>query len=222
MSYRDRPEGKTLQLNAANRCVRNSPGITPRMALFIVPLVLLAACEDRPEPGSTETAATESLAPDPYDPACGQDGLLSVELYGGIRAAVDWRASELSCTGMPRPDDEGARIRLSGPMGSGDDVRTLAFILGLPSLEVGRTGAELPTNVTLIEEGTGRFFSTQDNNNCWTDVSAHESIDGEDGSLYRIEGTLYCVSPLAELNGNANVTFTELKFTGRLNWEQPE
>lgn len=222
MRYWDRPEGRILQLNAANRCARNSRDIAPGMALCIVPLVLLAACGDRPGPGPTETAVAETLAPEPYDPACGQDGLLAVELYGGIRAAIDWRADELSCTGMPRPDGEGARIRFSGPMGSGDEIRTLAFILGLPNIEVGRTGTELPTNVTLIEEGTGRFFSTQDINGCWTDIAAHEPVDGGAGSLYRVEGTLYCVSPLAELNGNANVTFTELKFTGRLNWEQPE
>ena len=222
MRYWDQPEGKTLQINATNRCAENHPGDARRMVALVVPLLLFAACEDRSAPIATETAVAETLAPEPYDPACGQEGLLSVELYGGIRVAIDWQDTELSCTGMPRPNGEGARVRMSGPIGTGEEVRTLAFILGLPSLEVGQTGAELPTNVTLIEEGTGRFFGTQENSGCWTDVTAHEPVDGEGGSLYRIEGTLYCVSPLAELNGNANVTFTELRFTGRLNWEQPE
>ncbi len=145
-----------------------------------------------------------------------------VELYGSIRASIDWRAGDLTCTGMPRPDGEGARVRLSGPLGMKGENRTLAFILGLPDLEVGQTGKELPTNVTLIEEGAGRFFGSRGTSDCWTDVRSQERVGGEDEDTYRIEGTLYCVSPLAELNGNTSVTFTELNFTGRLNWEQPE
>jgi len=187
-----------------------------------VPVALFAACGGPAAPDNTVVAVDESLAPESYEQACGQDGLPSAELYGGIRATIDWQASTLSCTGMPRPDDEGARLRMSGPIGTGEEIRTLAFILGLPGLEIGQTGTELATNVTLIEEGTGRFFGTRDSGGCWTDISAHDPIGVGGDHLYRIDGTLYCVTPLAELNGNASVTFTELNFTGRLNWEQPE
>lgn len=229
MRYWDTREGKTLQKFATDRYAGNGPGVIGRMAALLVPLALLAACENPADTIATETAvaetlAPESLAPESYEQACGQDGLLQVELYGGIRATIDWQDSDLSCAGMPRPDGEGARVRMSGPVGTEEEIRTLAFILGLPELEIGQTGAELATNVTLIEEGTGRFFGTRDSGSCWTDVSAHEPIEADDdaGNLYRIKGTLYCVSPLAELNGNASVTFTELNFIGRLNWGRPK
>ena len=224
MRYWDRPKGKTLQILATNRYARNGQGIVRRITAVIVILIASAACEGPATPGTSNAAVAESLAPESYTPSCGQGSLLFAELYGGIRATIDWQENALSCTGMPRPAGEGARIRLSGPVGTGEEIRTLVFILGLPDLEIGKTGAELATNVTLIEEGTGRFFGTQENSGCWTDVSAHEPIgaDGGDrGQSYKIEGMLYCVSPLAELNGNASVTFTELKFVGRLNWEQP-
>jgi hypothetical protein len=86
-------------------------------------------------------------------------------------------------------------------------------------LEEAQIGAELPTNVTLIEEGSGRFFATPDTNGCWTDVTEHEHIDGNSGQDYMISGSVFCMSPLAELNGFASVAFTELAFTGRVNWK---
>ena len=125
------------------------------------------------------------------------------------------------CEGMPRPGDEGARIRLSGPLPDDREAKTLTFIFGVPHLLPGVTGAELPTNVTLVEEGTGRFFGTPDTSSCWTDVTTHRPLEGSD-SEYTISGSLYCVSPLAELNGSSSVTFTELGFSGRLNWEHTE
>jgi hypothetical protein len=177
---------------------------------------LVVACKS-PAPVAAETVPAKT-----GDDACAPDGQLTVELYGSIRASIDWPPGIVTCTGMPRPDGEGARLRMSGPVDTGDELRTLAFILGLPQLKVGQTGNELPTNVTFIEEGTGRFFSSRDTSDCWTDVISQDPIGADTDRSYRIEGALYCVSPLAEVNGSNSITFTELKFIGRLNWEQPE
>lgn len=231
MRYWDKPEGKTLQIFQINRYRGNGLGVGKMTAALIVPLVLFTACEG-PAPAAAgadventtraETTGANTSAAGTNEATCGQDGQLVVELYGSVRASIDWQADVLTCTGMPRPDGEGARVRMSGPLGTGDEVRTLAFILGLPGLEVGQTGTELPTNVTLIEEGTGRFFGTRDTSGCWTDVTSQQPVGDDSDRTYRIEGMLYCVSPLAELNGSTSVTFTELKFTGRINWEQPK
>ncbi len=153
---------------------------------------------------------------------CDTAARLEVELFGGIRESVHWSAATLRCQSMPRPDGDGARLRLSGKVGEGEESRTLAFILGIPGLTAGETGTELPTNVTLIEEGAGRFFATQDTSGCWTDVERHERIRGEGAPEYRISGILYCVSPLAELNSSASVTLTDMHFASRINWESPE
>ena len=220
MRYWDKRTGKTLQKYEVNRYWRNSLRRSRAMAAFLIPWALLGAC-DGPKPIAAEKNGAETVAVETSKADCGQDGQLIVELYGVIRASINWQTEELSCTGMPRPDGEGARIRLSGRLGTDDDVRTLAFILGLPDLKVGQTGTELPTNVTLIEEGAGRFYRTRDASECWTDIASQELIGDDSDTLYRVEGTLYCVSSLGELNSSASVTFTELKFTGRINWNQP-
>jgi hypothetical protein len=123
---------------------------------------------------------------------------------------------------MPRPNGAGVRLHFAGPAQSGSAKRSLTFILAMPDLKRGETARELPTNVTLIEEGTGRFFGTQDTENCWTDIKRNEQVDDMNESEYRVRGILYCLAPLAELNGKGSVSFAELKFTGRLRWETPE
>lgn len=155
-------------------------------------------------------------------PACGSDGALVTEIYGGVRASIDWNAGTLECEGMPRPNGEGARLRFAGPLAAADGQRQLAFILGLPDLVEGETAVELPTNVTLMEEGTGRFFGTREADKCWTDIETHERLQPVESSTYRISGVLYCMAPLADLNGKSSISFADLRFTGRLDWQPAE
>ena len=113
----------------------------------------------------------------------------------------------MSCEGMRRPGNEGARLRFAGKAGGRADARYLAFILSIPDLAAGGTGSELPTRVTLIEEDAGRFFSTRDTDVCWSDIERHvsrENMGGNDASgIYSIAGLLYGVARVAELNGTA-------------------
>jgi hypothetical protein len=173
---------------------------------LVASTIALLACTD-----------TAPVASSP-EPSCGPEGALNAEIYGGIRASINWGAAELDCQGMPRPAGAGARLRFAGATGDGPDARQLAFILALPDLEQGEIASELPTNVTVIEEGAGRFFGTRGASTCWTDVAAHEKLPASSG--YRISGLLYCVAPLADVNGNASITFAELTFTGRLDWDE--
>jgi len=154
--------------------------------------------------------------------ACGSDGSLVAAIYGGVRATIDWDAGVLECQGMPRPNGEGARLRFAGPAGTADGERHLAFILRLPDLHPGETGKELPTNVTPMEEGTGRFVGTRDAVNCWTDIETPEQVEPAGSAGYRISGILYCVAPLADLNGNSNISFTDIAFTGHMTRDRPK
>lgn len=196
--------------------LRHSPGSVSTLFALAVFCLGLNACAESPSPEGPAPALADSA-----EQNCVDGGRLRVDLAGGIRASLDWQADEMVCEGMPRPEDAGARMRLSGPVRNDGDAKTLTFIFGLPHLAAGVTGAELPTNITLVEEGTGRFFGTPDTSSCWTDVTTHRLIEGSE-SDYVIGGSLFCVSPLPELNGSASVTFTELKFTGRLNWDHAE
>lgn len=176
-------------------------------------LCLLGACQP---PQATEQVNVAPIR------LCGDDGQLATELFGALQVELDWQADVLECAGMPRPEGKGARLRFAGPAMHGSANRSLAFILAMPDIKRGESDNELPTNVTMIEEGTGRFFATADTHSCWTDIERHERDDETNAASYRISGVLYCVAPLAELNGNASVTLTELRFTGRLNWAPPD
>ena len=169
----------------------------------------LAACSDTPEP-----AALPALLPAPPEASgCGERGYLRTSFYGEFSGPIDWSADDIDCEGMPRPQGEGARLRFAGK--SNDFA--LAIIVALPDLERGATARELGSNVTVIEEGSGRFFSTSGLENCWTDVVEQQALD-DTANVYLIEGTLYCIAPLAEINGDSSVTVRELQFGGLLDW----
>jgi len=142
-------------------------------------------------------------------------GQLQTELYGAVTAQIDWSVSDLECAGMPRPNGQGARLRFAGTVGV--DERRIAIIIAIPDLRREKTGNELSSNVTLIEEGSGRFFSTLDLGNCLTDITALDELD-DSGDRYTIGGMLYCVAPLAEVNGDSSVSIPELHFSGLIDW----
>ena len=186
--------------------------------------LILAACgseapeESAPAPdeAAPETAPEASFLPAAAEGAldCGDAGQLSVDLFGAVSGEVRWSSDVLRCEGMPRPDGAGARLRFAGPFGA--DEQPIAFIVAVPSLEQGEAGAELPSNVTLIAEGQGRFFSTPDLEDCWTDVASQTPLEAE--GQFRIEGQVYCISPLPEVNGAGSVTIDEFSFSGLVDW----
>ena len=169
-----------------------------------------AGCDKAPEP-----EAASGLLPAAPAPAkgCGDSGYLETSLYGALVGDIDWSGDALDCEGMRRPDDAGARLRFAGPIG---DVR-LAIIIAIPSLLPDEAELELPSNVTLIEEGDGRFFGTAGNEICWTDVIEQEPL-ADDAYVHRLQGTLYCIAPVPEINGEGSVSVDELNFSGLIDW----
>ena len=149
------------------------------------------------------------------DSDCGDGGSLSATLYGALTGIVEWRAADMQCDGMPRPDGAGARLRFAGTVG--EEAVPIAFIIALPGLERGAEATELASNVTVIEEGRSRFFSTPDLGSCWTDIEAQSALDDSD-VRFVIDGVLYCISPLPEVNGEASLSIPELHFSGQLDW----
>jgi hypothetical protein len=182
------------------------------MGLISTVLVAVSGCG----PSSDEVVSTgsevESVAEISY--LCGPDGFLETQLFGALEVELDWAASDLKCEGMPRPDADGARLRFAG---EADDGSQIAIIVGLPDLQRGSAGAELQSNVTVIEEGQGRFFSTTDVDVCWTDITRLEYVADSDAT-FTVSGSLYCVAPLAQINGDSDVLIRDLKFRGLLDW----
>lgn len=193
---------------------------TLKRAIQFAALVSMGACQEPvSDPSATASSAgspaTALLPPAPADRACGPGGKLSARLYGALEGKLDWQAGELSCEGMPRPEGRGARLRFAGS--PGDGVAPIVVILGIPDLSRGQAAAELPSNVTIIEEGISRFFSTPDLEHCWTDVSRQEPLR-QHAEVYSVEGAVFCIAPLGEVNGDSSVTIERLEFTGRIDW----
>jgi uncharacterized protein len=168
--------------------------------------------------GACEPATVEQFVapPVPGDSGCGDNGALQAALFGDLEATVDWPGSEMRCESMQRPDGKGIRMRFTGDV-SGE---RLAIIIAVPDMQAGEKAAELPSNVTVTVEGSGRFYNTPNLDSCWTDVSSQTAVPGARDS-YVISGTLYCVSPLGQVNGDAAVSIPELSFSTVVKWDVP-
>jgi len=179
--------------------------------LLLAVLALLAACEPAAEPDPYAAVAPEE------EPVllCGNEGRLSTDLYGAVAVRVEWNKNDLECAGMPRAEGRGARLRFAGKSADGD--LQLAIIIAIPDLERDVQSGEFSANVTLIEEGNGRFFSTPDLSNCLVDITSTAGLD-DSGRRYSIAGELFCVTPLPEINGNSSVSIPKMLFSGLLDW----
>lgn len=173
-------------------------------------MMLAAGCGGEPEPAPTDALPPPAArsAPD-----CGPRGSLVAELYGGIETTLTWGPGSLACESMLRPQGEGIRLRFEGEAGA----ERLVFIIAVPGLARGATASELPANVTLTVEGSGRFFSTPSLESCWVDVSAQDPVPDE-GNRYWVTGELFCVGPLGEINGDASIMLDHFRFTGVADW----
>ena len=147
-------------------------------------------------------------------PGCGSDGALEGSLVGGIETSINWSADDMVCESMPRPNGEGLRLRFSGEV-SGE---RLAIIIAMPGLVADQSGVEIPSNVTLTVEGSGRFFSTPSLATCWTEIDSQTALPDEENS-YAVLGRLFCIAPLGEVNGDAAVSIPELSFSTIIRWK---
>ena len=172
-------------------------------------LPLLGAC-DPPASAAAKPVPTEVV----HERRCGDDGYLSAELFGSIEYKIDWDARDFDCESMLRPAGAGLRLRF---IGSAAD-REMSIILAVPDLERRVDGHELPTVVTLTVDGSGRFFSTASLDACFTDISTLAVVNGS-AEEYDVRGTLYCVTPLGEINGDAAISIPKMEFQSRVQWE---
>ncbi len=180
-------------------------------ALFVA--LILAACGKAPDTAEPAATTPPEPPPEPVASSCGEQGFLQVSLSGALKADVAWADAALRCESMRRPDDRGVRLRFTGKVGG----ERLAIIIAIPELEAGETGAEFDSIVTVTVEGSGRFFSTPNLGTCWTAVDTNTPAPGADGA-HIVSGSLSCVGPLGEFNGDAYVDLRNLRFSGVGDW----
>lgn len=177
-------------------------------AVLLFVAALLVACGDSP-PDAGQDASRDV----PVASTCGDVGYLHARLSGALAADIDWGDATLRCESMRRPDDRGVRLRLSGEARG----ERLALIVALPGLDAGETGSGFDSVVTITIEGSGRFFSTPHLGTCWADIDTNAPM-AHDGSAHVVAGSVDCVGPLGEFNGDAWVELRDLRFSGVGNW----
>lgn len=138
------------------------------------------------------------------------DGFLSGRLYGAIERAVEWRGTNMKCEGGERPGDDGLRIVFAAP--GNVDADRLVFVIGISGSIDDLADSEHVANVTIIDEKTGRFFSSGRQDRCWTTVT---SVDG-DGHRYSVGGEVYCSGSLPSLTDASSVSLSDMRYSGRL------
>ena len=203
--------------NTLHRIDDSAVSAARRPGLAALACLIAAGCggAERPaaDPADTGTAAPARAT---ATGACLPGGYLEAAFYGTLSATIDWRDGRVDCEGMQRPEGAGARLRFAGSLG--DSAQRVALIVAVPGLVRGEPGEELPVNVTLIEEGRGRFFSTSDLDTCWADIAEQRPLADADDA-YAIAGSVYCIAPLAAVNDSGSVSIERLAFAGRVDWK---
>ena len=141
-------------------------------------------------------------------------GYLHGRLYGSLAATIDWRGPELTCDGMTRPNNEGIRLIFASP--ENEDQARLIFVIGIDGELDNLENNEGKANITIIEEGSGRFFSTGRQDRCWTTIQSVEPLSEETNLAFQVDGELYCAGALRSLNGKGSVTLGDFRYSGRL------
>jgi hypothetical protein len=166
-------------------------------------------------------AAPAPLAPHAAAHGClpGGNGYLRARIRGAMNLDIDWHDAELECDGGPRPDGTGLRVSFAGPKHS--DGRRLRLVFGVAAVREGRSGHELPTNLTVIFEGEERLFATRGDDHCTVDELSQERLGALGGAerSWRIIARGFCTEPASTLSSDARILVSQFDFAGNAVFE---
>ena len=96
-----------------------------------------------------------------------------------------------------------------------DNVKSsyLVLVIGIADAQLGAPEQELEANVTIIDQVSGKFYSTQEQPRCWTRLTTQLRLTGTIEESWRLDGRLYCASALAALAGPGSVTLDEIEYS---------
>jgi hypothetical protein len=146
------------------------------------------------------------------------NGYLRASIRGALDLDVDWKNGEIECEGGLRPDGSALRISFAGPQHA--DGRRLRLVFGVESVREGRSGSELPTNLTVIFEGEDRLFATRGDDHCTVDTLTQERLGALGGSQrnYRVVARGFCVAPASTLDDRARILVRHFDFAGAVSF----
>jgi len=145
----------------------------------------------------------------PKPAAAPMEEVLGARLGGAIDA-------DLHSEGGARPDGNGIRVSLAGPLDAAGQRIRLVFGMAAPPAAASRR--VVPTNVTLIVEGANRIFATLGEDKCSVDALAQQPVAGAPGAAgdYRVSARGFCVEPATTLDGSERVLLSRFDFQGRI------
>lgn len=178
-------------------------------ATLCTTLAMTACASDKDEPvAAADSAAAGCIA--------SGGGFLQARLRGALSADVDWSNDRMQCEGGPRPDGQGLRMTLAGPL-PGDDGTRLRFIFGIGYTDVAAGAAQaLPTNVTVILEGGKQMFATRGDERCAVEKLERAPL-ATASHLVRVHVRGYCTGPANAMNGDSRLLIPTFEFTGVVN-----
>ena len=147
------------------------------------------------------------------------NGYLHARIRGALNIDVDWDNAQIECDGGPRPDGSGVRVSFAGPPHG--DGRRMRMVFGVGSVHEGRSGHDLPTNLTVIFEGEDRLFATRGSDHCTVDELRQERVGALGGSKrsWRIIARGFCIAPASTLNSDARILVSRFDFAGHAVFE---
>jgi hypothetical protein len=177
-----------------------------RFCPFLCSAALLAA--------APLTPAAKAPAPAPRGCLATGNGYLRATIRGAMNLDVNWHNADMQCDGGPRPDGSGLRVAFAGPPHA--DGRRLRLVFGVDSAREGRSGHELPTNLTVIFEGEERLFATRGDDHCTVDELKQERVGALGGTVrsWRIVARGFCIAPASTLSSDARILVSSFDFAG--------
>ncbi len=205
----------SLPINSTAMPLLHQPGT--RLLAALVLALATGACAQSPP----DTAATATQSATASGCLAAGDGNLQARLRGALVADLNWHNAQMQCEGGMRPDGQGLRVTIAGPMpadvamtSGADAPALLRFIFGIDLQDVASGAAQaLPTNLTVIVEGGQQLYATRGDDKCAVETMQRTPITTSNGKLDRVRVRGYCTGPAAALDGQARVLVPTFAFT---------
>lgn len=172
---------------------------------------------EKSEAAQAPGAASGASMPSGQQALCipANEGSLEARLHGAIDAEVRWAYPMPQCRGGVRPDGEGVRLIYKGEIpGQGP----LLVVIGMGPLHAGENASGVPANITLVREGSGRFFATQGDDKCSVDDVRQVAVFGN-GHTYRVTGRGYCTQPARAVGGEGVVVVSRFDLSALVDFQ---
>lgn len=187
----------------------NVNGMIVVLALAIWPFMQIV-----PEPYAADgNSVAFSQTDEPQACLLDKTGYISVEIYGSLASKIDLKGDKLRCLGKLDALNNHSRLAFfTGPYSAGIN---LVFVVGLQDINNQVNQPGVPSNLTVLNQNNGQFFSTQGLGRCWTDLTLTQ-LHSREAPAYRAEGELYCSSAIAQIQGPGSITINNFHFAGGL------